>query len=74
MLKSFTKKDLKKVLKNKLVQAGVLIVGAGFILANFWSIVGYGLLGAVVVVGGLFAYGMYEGYKENAENADAKKD
>ena len=65
MLKNVTKKNLKKALKNKVVQAGLIVVGVGFILSNFLSIIGYGLLGTVVAIGGLFAYGMYEEYKEN---------
>lgn len=68
-MKKFTKKDVKKALKNKVVQAGLLVVGVGVVLANFWSIVGYGALGAVVCVAGLFAYGMYEGYTEEKSQA-----
>jgi len=57
-----TKKDIKKIMKNKIFQAVALVTITGFVLANFWSILGYAALGIFVTVAGTFAYGLYEEY------------
>jgi len=59
------KKSIKKILKNKLFIATVFIIVLGMIVANFTSLIGYALIGAIVLIIGIVGFSYLEVLKEN---------
>lgn len=64
-------KKLEELMKNKALKLIGIILVIGFVLSNFWTIVWYFVIGAIVVVLGISGYSLYEAHVD-AQKQKAK--
>lgn len=61
-----SKSKTTKTVNVNVLKIVTMVIFIGFIIMNFGSLIGYFLIGALVLVGGVFGYSYYQAMKEDA--------